>query len=344
MHLSFWGFIRAQFTVQQAVVKADLTGKTVIVLGANTGLGFEAAKHFATMNPGRLILACRSQNRGQAALDKLKAATGYSKAELWIIDLADFVSVKQFADKFERDGGRLDILVENAGIGTLKYEPTKDGWESCLQVNCLSTPLLAFLLLPTMLKTATQHSTIPRLVVVSSEVHYWIKIEKSVCENPEMLKTLGSSEYCTDKNMAPRYRLSKLLNVFFVRALNARLPPTTPLIVDTVNPGFCKSELMRGLSGPLALIATLIKSVLAFTAEVGSRQLVWAALAHQEDPDKLRGEFISGSRVHEVSDFVLSSQGAKAQDQLWDELVDILGQVDPRVAANVDQYLLATPT
>jgi NAD(P)-dependent dehydrogenase (short-subunit alcohol dehydrogenase family) len=62
----------------------------------------------------------------------LKDATGYSKAELWIIDLADFESVKQFADKFERDGGRLDILVENAAIGTFKYEATEDGWETSL--------------------------------------------------------------------------------------------------------------------------------------------------------------------------------------------------------------------
>jgi NAD(P)-dependent dehydrogenase (short-subunit alcohol dehydrogenase family) len=51
-------------------------------------------------------------------------------AELWIVDLADFESVKQFADKFEQDGGRLDILVENAAIVTDKYEPTKDGWET----------------------------------------------------------------------------------------------------------------------------------------------------------------------------------------------------------------------
>jgi NAD(P)-dependent dehydrogenase (short-subunit alcohol dehydrogenase family) len=62
----------------------------------------------------------------------LKAATGYSKAELWIIDLADFESVKQFADKFERDGGRLDILVENAALATFDYDATKDGWEASL--------------------------------------------------------------------------------------------------------------------------------------------------------------------------------------------------------------------
>jgi NAD(P)-dependent dehydrogenase (short-subunit alcohol dehydrogenase family) len=99
--------------------------------------------------------------------------------------------VKKFADKFDQGGERLDILVENAAIYANKYDPTEDGWETAFvslavhctradidishrfQVSCLSTPLMALLLLPTMLKTAREHSTVPRLVVVSSEVHYW---------------------------------------------------------------------------------------------------------------------------------------------------------------------------
>ncbi|KAJ6580895.1 short-chain dehydrogenase [Mycena capillaripes] len=339
MRYGLWAFFGDQWTKQKPVVKADLAGKTVIVLGANTGIGFEATKHFASMNPGRLILACRSQSKGQAALDKLKAETGYSKAELWLIDLADFESVKQFADKFERDGGRLDILVENAGIATNKYEPTKDGWESSLQVNDVSTPLLALLLLPTMIKTAQEHSTTPRLVIVSSGMHYWVKMEKTILENPDLLQMLGSAEYCTDKNMATRYPLTKLLNVFFVRALNAHLPPSTPVIVNAVNPGYCYSELRRDYAGIRAVVDYLMERALAFTAEVGSRQLVWGAVAHQEQPDKLRGEYLAGCQVKEVSDFVLSAEGVKVQDRLWDELVDILGQVDSRVTTTVDKYL-----
>ncbi|KAF7345429.1 hypothetical protein MVEN_01560900 [Mycena venus] len=341
MRSGFWAFVTSQWKTQAPVVKEDLAGKTVIVLGANTGLGFEATKHFATMGPERLILACRSQSKGQAAVEELKAATGYSKAELWIIDLADFESVKQFADKFEHDGGRLDILVENAALASDKYEATKDGWETSLQVNCLSTPLLALLLLPTMIKTAQQHSTLPRIVVVSSEVHYWVDIEKKVCENTDILKTLGSSEYCTTKVMMSRYMLTKLLNVFFVRALNARLPKSTPLIVNTVNPGYCYSELRRGLKGIMAFVDYLMELALAFPTEVGSRRLVWAAVGAQDKPDSLRGEYINACKVEEASDFVLDAQGAKVQDRLWDELVEILSKVDPRVTANVTQYLSA---
>ncbi|KAJ7173561.1 hypothetical protein C8R46DRAFT_1083145 [Mycena filopes] len=339
MRAAPFAFVVGQFKKQQPVVKVDLAGKTVLVLGANTGLGFEATKHFASMNPERIILACRNETKGNAAMDKLKAETGYTKAELWIVDLADFASVTQFADKFEKDGGRLDILVENAGMLADKYEPTKDGWEASLQVNCLSGPLLALRLLPAMIKTAQEHSTVPRIVVVSSEVHYYKDIEKKVCENPDILKTLGSSEYCTKRAriMSDRYFITKLLNVFFVRALNARLPPSTPLIVNAVNPSYCYSELRRSLPGVLAFFDRILELCLAFTAEVGSRRLVWAAVGG--DPDELRGEYINACAVAEPSDFVIKPQGVKVQDRVWDELIDILGKVDPKVTANVNQYL-----
>ena len=66
--LTFFGFIQDQWWKVAPVEHVDLTGKTVVIIGANIGLGFEAAKHFASMNPTRLVLGCRSQEKGQAAL------------------------------------------------------------------------------------------------------------------------------------------------------------------------------------------------------------------------------------------------------------------------------------
>ncbi|KAJ6526933.1 hypothetical protein DFH09DRAFT_1414611 [Mycena vulgaris] len=338
MKLTMWAFLKGQFAKLPPVAEADLTGKTVIILGANTGLGFEAVKHFAGMNPARLILACRSQSRGQAAMDKLKADTGYKNAELWLVDLADFASVKQFADKFEKDGGRLDIFVENAGVNSDKYEATKDGYEVSFQVNCLSTPLAGLLLLPHMLRTAREHSTVPRLVVVASEVHYFTDIPKSVREGDNILATLGSAEYCTPATMQDRYMVTKLLNVFFVRALNARLG-AAPLIVNAINPGLCHSELGRTMTGVKAFLFGILSSILAFTAEEGSRQLVWGAIGLPDSADKLRGEYINQCTVEEPSDFVISPEGTKVQDRIWDELIAMLGKEDPRVLSVVDKYL-----
>ncbi|KAJ6619526.1 short-chain dehydrogenase [Mycena sp. CBHHK59/15] len=349
-HLTFFGFIKSQYSKQYPVEKVDLTGKTIIVVGANAGLGFEAAKHFATMGPGRLILACRSQSKGQAALEQLKADTACTTAELWIIDLADFASVQSFANKFNQDGGRLDILVENAAVILPQYERSKDGWETCLQVNCLSPSLLALLLFPSMVGTAQQHSTVPRIVVVASEVHYFTSIEKRVVETSDILGTLGSAEYCTPKYACPipptHLKLDpgcSFINILFVRALNARISKSTPLIVNAVNPGYCYSNIRKSFSGLMAVIDWLMEVTLALPTEKGSRQLVWAAVGQQSDQDRLRGEYISRLHVEEVSDYILSPEGARVQDRIWDELVEILGKVNPRVLETVDQYLSQQP-
>lgn len=148
----FWGQLTARVP---PLVEKDLEGKTIIVTGANIGIGYETAKHFAKMNAGKIILACRDQKRGEAAVQsaftlsawfsavslmtpdlnivEIKEETGHKNVELWLLDLANFASVRSFADRYEKDGGRLDILVENAAViptfdGVI--HPTVDGWES----------------------------------------------------------------------------------------------------------------------------------------------------------------------------------------------------------------------
>ncbi|KAJ7254322.1 short-chain dehydrogenase [Mycena haematopus] len=335
---SMLNFFRSQCAKPPPVEKVDLTGKTVIVIGANGGLGFEASKHFASMNPGRLILACRSETRGRAALQKIQAQTGCTTAEVWILDLTDFASVRHFADKFEQDGGRLDILVANAAVMLPKYEATKDGWETCLQVNCLAMPLLSLLLLPYMVRTGLEHSTVPRIVVVASDVHYWATIEKRVLETPNILVTLEVKNTALPMMMDPRYFLSKMLNILFVRALNDRIATSTPLVVNAVNPGFCLTNIRNEFSGMQAVVDFLMNKSIALPTEAGSRQLVWAAVGGS--PDKLRGEYITlWQKVDEVSDYILSPEGQQVQERIWNELIDILAKADPRVSSTVETYL-----
>ncbi|GLB39563.1 putative protein CC1G_02706 Coprinopsis cinerea okayama7 130 [Lyophyllum shimeji] len=335
------GYVCEQWMKLPPVVTADLTGKTVVVIGANTGLGFEASKHFARMNPTRLILACRSKAKGEAAIEKLRNETGYRAVELWLIDLSEFSSVVAFADKFEKDGGRLDILVENAAIATQTYETTRDGWETTLQVNCLAPSLLALRLLPRMIQTSQEHGTRPRLVIVTSEVHFWSNIEQKVLDGPSIYKTLSSKEYCTPAIMANRYFDSKLMNVFFYQGLNERLPRSSQVLVNGVNPGFCYSELRRQITGLRAAPMWAMEKVLARTAEQGGRQLVYAAVGDLDDEDKFRGAYVSASKVSEASDFAIGAEGKVVQNSLWDEMMEILVKVDSRVQQVADTYLTA---
>ncbi|KAG6867790.1 hypothetical protein C0993_011057 [Termitomyces sp. T159_Od127] len=342
--LSFTSFIRGQLARVPPPLNADLTGKTVMVIGANTGIGFEVSKHFARMKPGRLILACRNSLKGEDALQKIKEQTGYEAAELWMLDLSEFTSVIAFADKFVKECGRLDYLIENAGMATDTYAVTKDGFEQTLQVNCLSLFLLALRLLPIMIKTGIKHSTRPRLVIVTSEVHFWSEIPKNpdglLNGNYNIYKTLSSREYC-DKHLSSRYHDSKLLDIFFHRSLDDRLGPASPVVVNGVNPGFCYSELRREGTGLRSLYMFFMERALARTAEEGSRQLLYAALGGiGKEDDKFRGAYVSLACISEASDYVLASH--ETQDRLWEEVVDIVSEVDPKVKDIVKEHLVST--
>lgn len=157
MKFTIWKFLRDQLSVVPPVTRDDLSGKTVAVIGANGGIGFEAAKHFAEMNPGKLILGCRDRKRGEDALESksylvlmlsrrhclvallltiwviligIKQATGLKTGEVWLIDLKSFASVNAFAERFDKEDERLDILVANAAILASKdIVTTSDGWE-----------------------------------------------------------------------------------------------------------------------------------------------------------------------------------------------------------------------
>ncbi len=148
---------------------------------------------------------------------ELTSETGF-EAELWLLDLASFDSVSSFADKFDKDGGRLDILVMNAGLMSPTYSATVDGWEAwyaspylhhnqqqltaySLQVNNLASPLLSLRLLPLMERTAAQFSTTPRLVTVASGVHYWAVIDQELIEAPALLAKLSDETYCKSRHV-----------------------------------------------------------------------------------------------------------------------------------------------
>jgi len=262
------------------------------------------------------------------------------------VDLGKFSSVMKFCDKFDEDGGRLDLVVMNAGIESHIYDVTSDGWESSIQVNHLSTALVSFLLLPHLLRTAKAASTTTRLVIVSSDAHYLAQISKREQDSPKILEKLNGREYCTPSVMRSRYLVSKLLNVFFTRGFNAHLPSTALVIVNTANPGYCLTNLSRSPTRPFwrTVMGWILDRTIASTSEEGSRQLVYAAVGEKADEKKMRGAFISWGRVEEVSDFVLSEEGTKVQDRIWAETIEILSQISPKVYGIVQEHLVGGNT
>ncbi|KAI0037246.1 short-chain dehydrogenase [Vararia minispora EC-137] len=322
----------------------DLSGRTVVVIGANVGLGLEAAKHFARMQPDRLIVACRSVKKCDDTAEEIRVATGFGRTAGYTVDLSVFSSVLDFAEKLEREQERLDIVVYNAAVATQEYVRTGDGYEQSMQVNDLSCMLLSVLLLPRMLETAKASGSTaprPRLVVVSSETHHWVTPIQDALSSENLVEKYSDPGHCSQPGaMTLRYPLTKLLNVFFVRELAERLA-SAPIITCSVNPGFCKTLLARNLR--LSVFAALrwwtYSSLVARTAEMGSRPIVWAAVSQSHREKALHGHFLSDMEVREESDFAVSKEGFMMQKKLWDEMVQALSQVSPRFKEIVDRYL-----
>ena len=109
---------------------------------------------------------------------------------------------------------------------------------------------------------------------------------------------------------------SIVLNVFFARGLSER-HRDKPLIVNTVNPGLCHSELGRHARGLTAWFGWLFLKLLARSTEQGGRQLIWACIGGKDNVEQLRGAYISSMHVQEPSDFVVGEKGKLAQTKLW---------------------------
>ncbi|KAK6522975.1 hypothetical protein TWF281_002402 [Arthrobotrys megalospora] len=173
-------FVTDQYTKLPIVpTKTTCAGKTFIVTGANTGLGFEATKHLVSFSPSRVILAVRSIKNGEAAKAKIEAATGKKGiAEVWQLDLSSYDSVKAFGNKVQ-GLGRLDAIIENASVALSVWSPS-EGLETSLTVNVTGTFLLAAMVLQKLKDTAKMTGEKTHLTVIGSGAGFMAvgKLEK----------------------------------------------------------------------------------------------------------------------------------------------------------------------
>ncbi|KAH7913275.1 short-chain dehydrogenase [Hygrophoropsis aurantiaca] len=331
------GFLREQWT-ELPVSSANIGDKSLLVVGANAGLGFEASVHLALLKPGKLLLTCRDEIKCDQTKREVEQRSKASDISSWPLELNSFESVRTFVDRFETEGGRLDVLVANAGVSRFDYTQTQDGWETTLQVNYLSTALLSILMLPHLIASSTPEAA-SRLLIVSSEAHYLANRLKGANKWPSILGKLNDVKYCSASIMRDRYNISKLLEIMFMRELAARLPFPTPVSVSAINPGFCHSNLAKEIeASPLiGYPFRAFKGIFARSTEMGSRTLVHPAVAPNERTR--HGRYLSSYEVTEESDYVLSDEGIEISKRLWAETLEVLGKVDGRVTQIVSQYL-----
>lgn len=180
--MDLFGLLRSKWTTSLLPAPSTFVSRTILITGANTGLGFHAAQYFVSLSASRVILAVRSLPKGHAARQRIEAATGRKGVvEVMQVDMSSFASECEFARRVEREVERLDVVVLNAGVMMREYEVSGEGWEQTLQVNTLSTALMGLLLLPKLAASRTGYGGkegLPHLVVVNSGLHATVKREQ----------------------------------------------------------------------------------------------------------------------------------------------------------------------
>ncbi|MFD3758734.1 oxidoreductase [Streptomyces sp. NPDC058622] len=256
----------------------DQSGRTAVVTGANSGIGYAASRELAR-HGAVVVLACRSAARGRAAVIRLRNEVPAADVEFAELDLADLSSVRQFAKWYGQRHGTLDLLVNNAGVMALPYGRTVDGFETQFGVNHLGHFALTGLLLPRM--RAAEPGA--RIVNVSSGFHVLGDID---------LADLGS-EHGYRRWVA--YGRSKTANLLFTHELSRRFTDAGETIVAaSAHPGYASTNLHAGAAkeeGPTfnSRVVAIGNAVVAQPAASGALPTLYAATAPGVRPDDFIG-------------------------------------------------------
>ncbi|KAJ9150678.1 NAD(P)-binding protein [Pleurostoma richardsiae] len=295
----------------------DLVGKTALVTGSNIGLGLECARHFLKLRAGRLIMGVRSLQKGEVAAAGLRAEFPGARIEIWQLDMESLGSVQRFAARCEQELDRLHVAVLNAAVGKLKFERVEEGSrrETTLQVNYLSTALLAILLLPKMRPSASSPGP-GRLTIITSDVALGAKLE-----DPGEGGLLDSLERPEKYEGFQQYTRSKILVTMFGARLADAVDPDE-VIINCCNPGAVKgTAFLRDVDPWLAkMVFAIMFSILGRTAVDGARIYVHSCLVLGKES---HGSFTDWL-VRAWPVIMYTDHGRRLSDKLWKETMEEL--------------------
>lgn len=255
----------------------DQSGRTVVITGANSGLGFAATKLFARKG-AHVVMACRNLDRARTAQEEVRSSLGEPSLSVLELDLADLESVRSFVTAFEQGHDDLHVLCNNAGIMAIPRRETADGFEMQFGVNHLGHFALTGLLIDRLQETSGES----RVVTHSSGLH----------ENGEIEFEDLQSERDYDKWEA--YAQSKLANLLFAYELDRRLRDLGASVKSVgCHPGYADTALQqRGpeMSGSRIRLwgMKIANRLFAQSAEQGVLPMLYAATA----PEISGGEYV----------------------------------------------------
>lgn len=267
----------------------DLSGQTALITGSNSGLGFECARQLLALKLNHVVLAVRSQARGDAAAEALQAEFPFATIEVYIVDMASYDSIMNFASRCEMLQ-RFDIVILNAGLMQPSFEcAAGTGNEHTFQINYLSTALIALVLMP-ILRKKSQAQTPARLSIIGSDTAYYAE-----------LRGVSPGSIFKAMNDAARfepwaaYKDSKLLLLMFVHELSKRVS-SDEVIINVPNPGACRGTQFGATNeGVIQNTLTYVASmVVGRSAAMGARQYTEAVSVKGIES---HGSFISEGQI-----------------------------------------------
>jgi len=276
----------------------DQKGRTVIVTGSSSGIGFETARVLALKN-AEVVIAVRNSEKGKKAADEILKEKKDAKVVVMIIDLTDLSSVKEFADSFRKKYKKLDILINNAGVMVPPYSKTKDGFELQMGTNHMGHFSLTVQLLDMI--TGTKGS---RIVNVSSMAHKYGNINfDDLNWEKRKYKPMRS------------YGDSKIANLYFTSELSKKLKEKgTDTKVTSAHPGWTATDLQRHNSA-----ADFLNGFFAQKVNMGALPTLYAALI--EDAES--GDFFGPSGFMEMKGYPKKvspnklAQNQEKAEELW---------------------------
>jgi NAD(P)-dependent dehydrogenase (short-subunit alcohol dehydrogenase family) len=298
----------------------DQTGRTVVVTGATSGLGLASAEALARRGAA-VVLACRDAGRAEEARARVAAAAIGPAPTVASLDLADLASVRKAADEIADRCGRVDVLMNNAGVMAPPLQRTADGFEMQFGTNHLGHFALTGLLLPALLRAGR-----PRVVTTSSLMHR------------------GADNRWDDPNAELRpydrwaaYARSKLANLLFMRELGGRAREAgCDLVSASAHPGYAATQLPRHtarvtggwlVSRVAGAMVAVGGTVLAQSAAAGALPQLYAATM----PDVASGDYFGPRGPFEMrgapapAHMSRGARDAAAARRLWALSEDLTG-------------------
>ncbi|RDW82104.1 hypothetical protein BP6252_03216 [Coleophoma cylindrospora] len=312
-------------------------GQTILVTGGSSGIGLAAAVQFIDLGAASVIITARNKSRGDAARQSIEAQTkteGKGRVKVMELDMNTFAGTKSFADRVKAEVKSIDCVLLNAGLLNTEFVPSSEGWVEEIQVNVLSTALLALLLLP-WLKIVGKGKA--HLGFVTSGLLQDVDINGDFPKENVLAYFNKPENRPKPPPRDPMYPLSKLLEQYIANEI-AKLalgPDGKPeVIVNTICPGMTVSNLARQYKTSLAAsvaVGAFLRLIAKSTAG-GARTYILAALTTPSEHGKFINHYLSEEeyKTRTVKN-ITGEEGRRMQAGVWAEAIAILGESVPEI-------------